>query len=153
MNEANEFLLGGGGAPSAKFDRIGVVVRGKILSTEVTDQTEFGTNKVLTWDDGKPRKQLVITLQTDQRDDDMGDDDGKRRIYAKGNMLDAIREAAYDHRGLQVGGELAVKYVANGKPSQKGWNPPKQYKAQYTPPTVAVPEDFDAEPVYDDTPF
>ena len=45
---------------------------------EVQPQREIDTGKPKYWEDGTPRQQIVVHLQTDQRDPDIEDDDGIR---------------------------------------------------------------------------
>src|SRR4051794_6202440 len=89
---ADQFLMGGGVA-SAKFERIGDFVVGTVAEEpEVRQQTDLTTGTLKVWDDGRPMLQLVVTLQTEQRDG--ADDDGLRRVYVKGKSLtDAVRDA------------------------------------------------------------
>lgn len=146
--DAVNAMLAGAGGKAAAFPEVGTVVRGVILAADIRDQTEMGTGEIKTYADGNPMKQLVITLQTALRDADDEDDDGTRRLYARGAMIAAIRKVTPD--GLRLGGTLAVKYTGNGVAAQKGWNPPKEYRAQYEPPAVAfddnVPDDPDGPP-------
>lgn len=132
--DPNDFLLGGGGAPAAKFPTIGTVIKGTVLNSEVAQQIDFATQKPKFYDDGNPAMQVVITVQTDDRDPSIENDDGKRRLFVRGQMREALGDAL---RGtgakLEKGGTLAVQYVAD-KPSNKG-NPAKQYRAQYAPPS------------------
>lgn len=148
----NDFLMGTGGR-SASFKEPKAMVWGEIVHTELRQQTNFDSGDLLFWDDGKPRMQLVITLQTEEREDD--EDDGLRKLYAKGNMLKAIRTAVSKAgaRGLSVGGKLAVQYTADGEKPKRGFAP-KIYGAKYEPPVeyVAVPDD-DGGLDPDDLPF
>jgi hypothetical protein len=132
-DEANEILAGGG--RSAKFPEIGTSYAGEVLDVRVTDQTNFDTGAVETWADGRPKKMLIVSLQTKIQEDD--DDDGVRTIYAKGGIYTAIRDAVRK-TGIAPGGKLAVKYDSNGTPSKKGFNPPKIYKARYEPPAAVA---------------
>ena len=129
-------LLAGGGA-SASFPTIGTTVRGRVLAAEAQQQKDIDTGEPKCWPDGKPMMQLVITVQTDERDASIDGDDGQRRIYARGNMLKAIREATrkagITSTPALVGADLAVKYVGDGEPTKRGFNPPKLYAAQVTP--------------------
>jgi hypothetical protein len=86
----------------------------------------------------------VFTIETDERDASKPDDDGVRRIFAKGGMLTAVRDAIRKtgHTGDFVGGTLAVKYSGNGTAKQAGFNPPKEYQAIFTPPSGV--DEFDA---------
>lgn len=127
-----DFLMGGG-SKTAKFPAFGTSVSGQIVrEPEVTQQTEFGTGRLLTWDDGSARLQLVVKIQTDERDPADLEDDGIRAIYIKGKSLTgAVREAVRKagSQGLEVGGVLTVTYIADGK-AERGM-PPKLYTAEY----------------------
>ena len=127
-------FLNATGVPSAKFPTIGTTVKGRIEHLEVQQQRDFTTGEPKTYDDGKPAMQLVVTLATDERDPEVADDDGMRRVFAKGQLLAAIRSAVRQANAqLAVGGTLAVQYTAD-KPSEKrGMNPAKVYQAQYKP--------------------
>ena len=140
--DANDFLLSGG-VPAAKFPTIGTLVKGTIEGSEVTQQTDFTSGAKKFFDNGDPMMQVVITLQTDERDPQVADDDGLRKLYVKGQMQAAVREALRQAGArLERGGTLAVQYVED-KPSEKrGLNPAKQYRAQYQPPTIGAANDL-----------
>ncbi|GII84577.1 hypothetical protein Ssi03_25670 [Sphaerisporangium siamense] len=142
--DPNAFLMGGG-IPSAKFETIGTTVSGPITEQpKVDQQTDIDTGKPLFWDDGRPRQQLVVTVQTDLRDPAIEDDDGLRRFYIKFKMQDAVREAVRKARskGLEIGGVLSITYVADDEAKTRGKNPAKLYSAVYTPPSAAQANDF-----------
>lgn len=144
MNEANDFLMGGG-STAAKFDTIGTTVSGQITTPpRVEQQKDFTTGEPKIWNDGKPMQQLVVTVATTLRDPDVSDDDGTRAFYIKANMLKAVREAVRKSgaKGLEVGGTLAVTYTADGESTKRGFNPPKIYSATYTPPAAAAAAEF-----------
>ena len=147
-DEALEYLVGGG-IPSAKFDQVGDVVRGRIKSLEKKQQTEFGTGTPLTFDNGDPMWQVVVTLETDDRDPDRDDDDGLRNLYVKAQMRQAVGEAIRKsgHKGQVVGGMLAVKRLPDGPPGRYPTGP-RQYRAQFEPPaqTAAFDDYGDEEP-------
>jgi hypothetical protein len=147
LDEANDFLLAGGVA-SAKFETPGTTVSGKIARPpEVQQQREIDTGKPKFWDDGKPRQQLVIHLQTADRAADDPDDDGVRAVYVRGNMLRAVREAVRKSGAkLEPGGELTVTYAADGERKATGFNPPKLYSAAYVPPAQAAVAEMVAGP-------
>ena len=141
MNDVASFF-GGAGIPACKFPTIGTSVTGTITEPPVQQQqTEIGTGKPLTWDDGKPRMQLVITMQTDLRDPEIEGDTGMRRLFVTGTkvsegggMKGAFQRAGV--RELPVGGTLKVTYTHDGK-AQKGFSAPKQYEVEFTPPNPA----------------
>ncbi|MFD0358404.1 hypothetical protein ACFVHW_32430 [Streptomyces sp. NPDC127110] len=131
---ADDFLMGGGGAPSAKFPTPGTTVTGRITERPTVEQQrdiKDGTPKF--WSDGNPMNQLVITVQTDLRDHEIDEDDGRRRLFVKGQLKNAVADAVRSAgaRGLEVGGILTVTYTHDGQATQRGFSPPKQYTAQY----------------------
>lgn len=133
---ANDFLMGGAGAPSAKFPTVGTSHSGRITEQPtVEQQRDFTTGNPKFWDDGNPMMQLVVTIQTDERDPSIDNDNGRRRLFVKGQLKTAIQEAvrAAGARGLEVGGHLTVTYTHNGEVKKTGFNPPKLFTAQYTP--------------------
>lgn len=147
MTNIDDFLFGGGGK-AAKFDEIGDTVEGTITDVQVTQQTDMETGAPLTWTDGSPRMQLVVTLQTD---DKSADDDGLRRIYAKGgkyevasgtgsSMKDAVADAVKKAGAstLAEGGRLKVGYTGEGKKTNRGFSAPKLYRATYEAPVKSV---------------
>ena len=141
LDEANEFLLAGGVA-SAKFETAGTTVSGTICHPpEVQQQREIDTGKPKFWEDGKPRQQIVVHLQTTIRDPEV-DDDGIRAVYVRGNMLRAVREAVRKAGArLEVGGVLTVTYTGDGERKAAGFNPPKLYAATYVPAAQAAVAD------------
>lgn len=156
MSDTNDFLFGGGGK-AAKFENIGDTVEGTITDCQVSQQTDMETNQPLTWPDGSPRMQLVVTLQTNERIDD--NDDGIRRVYAKGgkyevasgtgtSLKDAIADAVRKSgaRSLDEGGTLKVGYSGNGKRTNRGFSAPKLYRATYSAPVKSV----DASDLWDE---
>jgi len=138
--EANDILMGGGVA-SAKFPIIGTKVAGQIVrGPDARQQTDIETGMPLTFASGDPRMQVVVQLQTNDRDPSDADDDGVRGLYIKGNMLNAIRDAVkkVGAKGLEMGGYLAVEYVADGERKNKAFDPPKLYAAIYAAPSVTA---------------
>jgi hypothetical protein len=138
---ADDFLMGGGGAPSAKFPTPGTVVGGRITEKPtVEQQRDIKSGDKKFWGDGNPMMQLVVTVQTDQRDPEVDEDDGRRRLFVKGQMKNAIADAvkATGARGLEVGGVLTLTYTHDGPVTQRGFNAPKQYTATYTAAAVTA---------------
>lgn len=148
MSDVQDFLFGGGGR-AAKFENIGDKVKGIITDVDVVQQTDMDTNQPLTWADGRPRMQLVVTLETGERVDD--NDDGMRKVYAKGgryevaegtgtSMKDAIADAVKKagSGSLDAGGTLVVAHTGLAKRTNRGFNPAKLYRAQYEAPVKTV---------------
>lgn len=131
---ADDFLMGGGGAPTAKFPTPGTTISGRITERPtVEQQRDIKSGDKKFWGDGNPMMQLVVTVQTDERDPQLEEDDGRRRLFVKGQLKTAIAEAvkAIGGRGLEVGGTLTVKYTHDGLAKGPGMSPPKQYIATY----------------------
>lgn len=139
QSNVSDFLFAGG-AKAFAFNEFGDTVAGTVETAEVRQQTSI-EGELLTWPDGKPRQQLVITLATKLKDND--DDDGLRTIYAKGgrfdvakgegsSMRDAIAEAVrlIGAKSIEVGDELAVSYTGEGT-AKRGYNAPKLYTAGF----------------------
>lgn len=132
--DANEFLLAGG-VPSCTWPEIGTRYTGTVVDFRVEQARDFDTGKPKFWDDGNPVKQLVVTIQTDERDPSKDDDDGLRALYCRGQLLKAVREAVRPHGGIAQGGRIGVKFVSEGDRPKPHLNPPKQFKVEYAPPT------------------
>lgn len=148
-NQSASDLIMGGGAPSAKFPTPGTVVKGEVLDTATSQQRTYvpggGVGELMFWKDGSPRMQAVITVQTNERDPEIADDDGKRRIFVSSRyMKEAVRDAvtAAGKRVLEVGGILTVGYTGDGE-TEGTANPPKIYKAKYEPPTAPAVDQFE----------
>jgi hypothetical protein len=122
------------GGTSASFTEKGKWVSGKITAVGEKQETAFGTGDPVVWKDGSPKMQMVVTVQTDETDPTIEDDDGTRVIYCKWGMTvaigDAIRETGY--QGPMVGGKLGLCWSGD-KDTGKG-NPLKLWKAAFEPP-------------------
>lgn len=153
-DDGMDLLLGG--APAAKFPTVGTVVKGKVLGQKKQQSKDMATGELKTWEDGTPVWEIVFTLATDDRDPAIEDDDGSRRLFARGQMLKAIGQAIRQAHWSQslVGGELAVKYAKDGEATRRGFSAPKIYAAKFDPPNLADAfESMGAEPVEDDTDY
>lgn len=159
MTDYNDMLMGSGGGRSASLKDDGDAVDGVIQRIETRQRTDFDTGKPMTWEDGNPRMQLVVTLATAEREDN--DDDGMRNLYVpipsdiQSAVADAVRKAG--QRGLGEGGRLWVKHVSTDEPTRKGRNGTKRHTAKYEAPTVPVgnAEDpgFDPDAPFHHEPF
>ena len=128
-----EDLLYASGAPTAKFKSIGDFVKGVVCAKPETKQSTDIDGKPKFYDDGQPMWDVIITLQTDERDDAISDDDGRRRVYVSGKMLGAVKAALREAgaRGSIEGGTLVIRYVGDGEATRKGYNAPKLYEAKF----------------------
>jgi hypothetical protein len=146
---------GGGGAPSFKFSQDGDTVQGEVVHMEARQQTDMESGKPLFFDDGTPRMQLVVTLQTTLRGwqgvttiptdkdangndvpRDPSRDDGKRRIYVKSKMQHALMEAlrATGSKKLNEGDNLAVRQIGTEpNPKVKNGQPVRLFAVVHQP--------------------
>ncbi len=149
MTNAYDILMGAGGK-SAKFEAIGDSVVGYIVSIETRQRTDIKTGEPLTWPDGNPKMQAVITLETELHEDD--EDDGMRSVYMpipsqmQSALAAAVRKAG--ERAPADGGKLAVTWEREEKAKTRGYNPQKIYAVQYRAPerNAALMADADAMP-------
>lgn len=144
----------GGGASISWDDRRGYVKGtprgGQIVDKKITNQTKMGTNEVLKWDNGDPRKQMELTLQTSERADPQ--DDGKRRMFIKGDLPRAAREAMkkVSATDLSVGGWFYAAWVSEKPASKPGFHDAKVFQAVYAPP--GAPDPMAGQPAYTPAP-
>lgn len=147
-DDADDFLLNAGqkGPKAATFPSVGSVVEGYVLERpKKTEQRDIATNEIKRFpNSGDPMMQVLIRLQTEQRDPDVPDDDGRRTLYAKNKMTNAIGEAmrAAGVKRLEIGGYLQVGRSADTPPEKRGYQPTKNYVAKYTPPATAAADDM-----------
>lgn len=135
-------LIEQGASTKAFFNKhspVGSKVVGTIVSTDVRQVRDPETNDLKFWDDGNPRQQVVVVLDTDLRDDGP-DDDGRRAVFIKwwGDqrraLLDAVKDAGDDD--LHVGGKFAAEYYGDGEqPKNKVYSPAKLYRFDYVKPS------------------
>lgn len=141
QHDPNAFLMGGGSKSAfGKNDPIGHTISGTISDPpEVRQQTDLQTGELKFWPNGDAMMQLVVTIQTNLRED--SEDDGKRRIYVKGKSLtDAVREAVRKTGapGLEVGGTLTVQFTGTEPSQTRGFNDRKLYAASYVRPDTTA---------------
>lgn len=154
MNQDVNALLMGGSGRSAKFETLGATVVGFVQHVDKRQQTAIGSGEPLVWPDGNPRNQLVIQLQTEERDGD--DDDGIRNLYVpipsamRSAIADAIRRAGA--KGIETGMKLGVKFTGQEPPKVKGFSPQKLYTAKVEVPVQSVSLDEMGAPDEDDAP-
>lgn len=147
-NDASGFF--DSGAASCRFANIGDTHVGVITDFKESQQRNIETSEPAFWPDGNKKMMLVITIQTQERDDQIDDDDGERRLFVNkpSGMFAAIANAIKASKGkFSIGGTIAVKYVKNGTPKARGFSAPKEYIAKYTPPgaTVSAPATVPAQ--------
>ncbi|MBD5787129.1 hypothetical protein IF650_13155 [Cellulosimicrobium terreum] len=137
---ANDVLMGGGGAPSAKFANPGDSIKGRIVAPPQAyqerdyDRNNPGGGDLKFYPSGDPIMSVHVDVQTDLRDPSIEDDDGTRRVYIEGRYLKAdVRNAvrAADAPGLEVGGTLELTFTHREDPDDKRSR--KFWQAKYIP--------------------
>lgn len=135
------------GSKSFKFDQPGDTVTGTVVSAQTRQATEFGTGKPLTWDDGRPQEQVVITVQTTL--EESADDDGRRTIYIKGwgKQLNAFRMAVQRAGAKPKPGDtFTARFTGFGPKSDRGGFPPKEFTYELTPGNASLDSLLDGAP-------
>ena len=122
----------GGAIPAVKFSTIGDRIRAKVTAKEVRQQTDFDTGRLITWPDGRPKLQAVLTvvLAPDQRDD--AEDDGCRMLYIRGFMqqdfVAAVKAAKLTD--VPIGATVDVELTTIDPPKQPNQNGAQHYAVQ-----------------------
>ncbi len=141
----------GAGAPSAAFKTKGDTVSGTVDDIYTIDYVPFGKTEVaVDTKTGETIKQLVVVLQTEQRNwdgvskiptvsaedktpKDPSEDDGRRAIYLRKftNIHAAVGKAVKGAGAetVEKGGKLAVRFY-DDEDTGKG-NPLKKFQAKY----------------------
>jgi hypothetical protein len=147
MSNADDFLDANGFEkhPTAKFPTIGTFYAGPIVDVPRVVNTVDKLKPVDPATGAKPRSdKLVINLADRQTGQVV-------TLWAKGAMLAAIKAAidaasAKDGRtganGYRIsqaqGGQLVIKFVAEGAAPEPGMSPPKLFECLYVPPATPV---------------
>lgn len=140
--DANDFLMGGGGPPSISFKdpaTKGQWFGGKVVKTpaksDVTqEKTPAGVERVFA--NGDPMMQVAISLQAVAPS---ADDDGVRRLFVRSAMRKDLKEAveAAKATGVYKDGELYVMWYDDVPATVKGNNDRKLFKFAYKAPEPA----------------
>lgn len=139
-------MFSGSGAPAASFKSIGDSITGVITDAVARQQTDFDTGVPLTWDNGDPMMEVVLTLSTSLRDPEIEDDDGARRVFCRGQLLTAVRQAVRQAKDKKprIGGRITITHTELGEAKKKGFNLPKLFTVSYEAPNdVAVESVFE----------
>ena len=130
-------MLAGESIPSLSFSDVpvGTSYTGTIVELGTSQVTDFVTKQPKFWDDGKPQVQVIVTLQTDERDPERHDDTGLRKAYLFGGKLSAARTAMREAgiKKLETGFKFTIAYVGTEPAKTKGFNPVKLYKVTIDP--------------------
>ncbi len=143
---------------------MGDKIAGLITYAGKEQQRDFDSGELMTWDNGDPRMELVVHLQTDvskyptaQRDD-IEDDDGVRALHLRGGRYevakgtgkagaDALKDAIRSS-GLRAKPDIWIEAEITGmaKATGRGKNPAKLWTITLSEPEPGI----DAEDLFDD---
>lgn len=137
-SQADQLLMTGG-VPSAKFATVGDVLEGTVVyPPEARQQRDYKTGEPATYADGNPMMMIAVTLQTEQRDPKIGDDDGMRMLYVRvpGQLRNAMRAAVKRSgaSGLEVGGRLRVVFATEMPSENPKLDAQKIFEVSYARP-------------------
>jgi hypothetical protein len=113
-----------------------LTIEGTVLSQEMAQRLSIKDKTPEHWDDGRPKKKVIITLQCKPDETDT-EDDGRRQLHVNipsalhTSIREAIKEAG--QRTLLVGNGLAVTYTHDEAPAAKGLSGTKQYESLVSP--------------------
>ncbi|MBW3090411.1 hypothetical protein [Bifidobacterium miconisargentati] len=111
-------------------------VTGVIEKIETTQVNDFQTKQPAYWNDGRPKEQIHIIIQTQLRDPSVDDDDGRRSLWVKGwgLQLKAFREACKQAgvKAPKPGDTITERYMGLGQRGNAP-QPPKMYEFHIEP--------------------
>jgi hypothetical protein len=109
-------------------------------SLQKRQATDFGSNDLKFYDDGKPIFDLIATGMTEYRDATNSDDDGTRRLFFTSSMRRALQDEmkAKKLKRFGIGTQITVE-LTGFKPNPKG-KPTKLFNVTINP-TEWVPMD------------
>lgn len=114
----------------------GDTVTGVIEKIETTQVNDFQTKQPAYWNDGRPKEQIHVIIQTQLRDPSVEEDDGRRSLWVKGwgIQLKAFREACRQ-AGVKIpkpGDTITERFVGLG-PRGDAPQPPKVFEFHIEP--------------------
>lgn len=114
----------------------GDTVTGVIEKIEPTQVNDFQTKQPAFWNDGRPKEQIHVIIQTQLRDPSVDDDDGRRSLWIKGwgIQLKAFRDACRQ-AGVKIpkpGDTITERFVGLGQRGDAP-QPPKVFEFHIEP--------------------
>lgn len=152
--DANDLLFGAS-VPVISFE-VNTHVEGVLIAYDTNVQRSFRPDgkigEIEKWEDGSLKYQVILTLQTEERDPEDPADDGRRRVFLKGrskespeSSLNAIQDAvkASGKRRIDLGAWVELDCYKETPSKVKNGFPTKYYRGEYVPP--GAPSASDAE--------
>ena len=114
----------------------GDTVTGVIEKIETTQVNDFQTKQPAFWNDGRPKEQIHVIIQTQLRDPSVEEDDGRRSLWVKGwgIQLKACRDACRQ-AGVKIpkpGDTITERFVGLGQRGDAP-QPPKVFEFHIEP--------------------
>lgn len=131
LASVDDIMAGGGAKAYFNADsQPGDSVSGVIEHVETLQTRDFQTQQPEYWNDGSPKMQIRIIIQTDLNDPSIEEDDGRRSLYVKawGLQLKALREACRRAgiKSPKPGDRITQTYTGLGERGNAP-QPPKLY--------------------------
>lgn len=148
----DDLLAGGARGFFRSETPVGASVTGTILTVDAIQSTDYISKKPETWDDGRPKMLIAVTVQTTLREGE--DDTGQRGIYIKswGTQAQALKEAIQAAGGpgakastVLVPGATFTATFTGTQPSDYG-SPTKLYTYQIVPAAAAALDQVGGQP-------
>jgi len=139
MTSVDDFMSGTGGYPNTKINSVGGKLVGDLVEARLVDERDYDTGKPVLWDNGEPKKQLVLDVRVDwdaSIDVTTGKDGVREEIgsyYCRYTAFLAMREACKeaDVKMSQVG-RFALARTPDGTARNPRHAPPQQFVAKVT---------------------
>lgn len=149
FDEINKSINSVGGRWLKLFEKAHGVLEYVVLDAEVKDRTDTDGNVVLSKKTGKVRKVWVITFQTDLRDPEDPEDDGKRKFSANESCQFAITDAVKESgKPFATGGTLKLGVLKDASGTAQA-----EYQARWTPADPAASVNEAVQKAEDEPPF
>jgi hypothetical protein len=136
-NNVDDFMSGGSKHPLIRLENVGSTLIGDLVEARLVDERDYDTGEIKRWDDGNPRKQLVIDVRIDWAKS-VDITTGKNGIredvgsyYCRYTAFLAMQEAV-KAAGCKMSevGRLALRRTQDGQPKKAGFGAPQQFVAQ-----------------------
>jgi hypothetical protein len=155
MTSVDDFVEGASSLPLIKINSEGGKLIGDVIQARLVDERDYDTGDIVRWDDGNPRKQLVLDIRIDWAAsiDVTTGKDGVREetgsYYCRFAAFLAVRDAV-QKTGIKMSdvGRIAIARTKDGDPRSPRHKPPQQFVAQVMARTAAPDVDnlMDAGP-------
>ena len=132
---------------------VGDQIAGIVVSAAKEQQRDFDSGALLEWDNGEPRMESVVIIETDLRDADVDHDDGKRALHLRGGNYEVAQGTgvsgekalleAIQRSGLrcEAGVKITAQITGMAKITKRGANPAKLWTISMEKAAPSIGED------------